>query len=468
MFLRWLLVHLLPTVGFILALALLSHILRERRPPTSTLAWLMAVIFIPYLGVPLYIMFGGRKMISKAGGKPDLAQNTRRAHEDPQISNVRVLEPDSGIFPAAADNRITLLPNGKQAFQTILALISNARHAICIATFILGKDETGKAIVQALARKAAQGLNIYLLLDALGTVRISRAFLSPLLEAGGQVAFFMPMLHLPFRGRANLRNHRKMLICDNHTAVIGGMNLALEYMGPRDTPGRWRDLSLTVQGPVVEHIWQVFRSDWAFSSKSPLETPSAAGHTRTPDLPDRSYINGLTQLVASGPDVRNDSLRNAILVEMFRAQRRIWIVTPYFVPDELMLEALCIAVCRKVEVSIILPKKSNHRLADIVREGYLARIQEAGGSLWLYEPRMLHAKAILVDDSIAMVGSANMDMRSMLLNYEIALCVYDPEVIKKVESWMRELKLDCSSRELKPKRSFGLIESVARLFAPLL
>jgi cardiolipin synthase len=465
---RWLLVHLLPSVGFILALVLLSHILRERRPPASTLAWLMAVIFIPYLGVPLYLMFGGRKMTSKAGGKPDLAQNTRPPHGYSQISNERLLEPDSGISPAAADNRITLLPRGEQAFQAILALIGNARHTVYIATFILGKDEAGIAIVQALARKAAQGLKIYLLLDALGSVRISKAFLAPLLETGGQVAFFMPMIHLPFQGRANLRNHRKMLVCDNETAVIGGMNLALEYMGPRDTPGRWRDLALMVRGPVVEHISRVFRSDWSFASKSPLDDSSTVGHPRTPDTPECLDISGLTQLVASGPDVRNDSLRNAILVEMFRAQRRIWIVTPYFVPDELMLEALCIAVRRRVEVSIILPTKSNHRLADIVREGYLARIQESGGSLWLYEPSMLHAKAILVDDSIAMVGSANMDMRSMLLNYEIALCIYDPEVIRQLESWMLELKKDCSGRELKPKRAFGLIESAARLFAPLL
>ena len=272
----------------------------------------------------------------------------------------------------------------------------------------------------------------------------------------------MPMIHLPFRGRANLRNHRKMIICDNQTAVIGGMNLASEYMGAQESEHRWQDLSLVVHGPVTDHITDMFRSDWTFASKTELSY-----HTTAREAP-ASEPKGITQLIASGPDVRNDSLRNAILTSIFRAKRRIWVVTPYFVPDELVLEALCLAVYRKVDVSIILPIKSNHRLADLVREGYLTRVQEAGADIWLYEPRMLHAKAILVDDSLAMVGSANMDMRSILLNYEIALCIDDSDVIRQLETWMRGLKADCSNRKTQPKGAFGFMESVGRLFAPLL
>ena len=234
---KWLLVHLLPSIGFILALALLAHIIRERRSPTSTLAWLMAIIFIPYLGVPLYLIFGGRKMISKAETKPKLSQDKSKLFRDSHFSKAYLFEPGDGIFPPSAHNHITFLPEGEQAFQTIIDLIENAQHSVYIATFILGKDETGSAIVHALAQKASQGLKICLLLDALGSVRISKNFLSPLLKAGGRVAFFMPMIHLPFRGRANLRNHRKMIICDNQTAIIGGMNLASEYMGPQET--RW-------------------------------------------------------------------------------------------------------------------------------------------------------------------------------------------------------------------------------------
>ncbi|MGB5745609.1 MAG: phospholipase D-like domain-containing protein [Desulfobacterales bacterium] len=459
---NWVLIHLLPSIGFILALAFLSHILRERRSPTSTLAWLMAIFFIPYLGVPLYLIFGGRKMISKAETKPKLSTDNSKPCCDSYIGKAYLIDPGDGIFPPSAHNHITFLPEGEQAFQTILDIIENARHSVYIATFILGKDETGRAIVRALASKASQGLKICLLLDALGSVRISKKFLLPLLEAGGRAAFFMPMIHWPFRGRANLRNHRKIIICDNQTAIIGGMNLASEYMGPQESIGRWQDLSLLVQGPVADHLSDIFRSDWKFASKEALGHPS----TNAPEL--KSDSAGVTQLVASGPDVRNDSLRNAILTAIFRANQRIWVVTPYFVPDELMLEALCLAAARNVDVTIIIPKKSNHRLADLVREGYLTRVQEVGAGAWLYEPRMLHAKAILVDDRLAILGSANMDMRSILLNYEIALCLYDSDEIRQLEAWILRLKADCSARKFQPKRPFGLIESVGRLFAPLL
>jgi cardiolipin synthase len=460
---HWLLVHILPSVGFILALIILSHILREKRPPSSTLAWLMAIIFIPYLGVPLYLIFGGRKMLSKTAQKPKF-EHKRQKPVDSDTVTACFLETSSGVFPLSAHNRITLLPRGEQAFQTILDLIQNARRSIYIATFILGKDDTGKAIVGALAEKASQGLEVCLLLDALGSVKISRKMLSPLLTAGGRATDFMPMVHLPFRGRANLRNHRKMFICDNQAAVIGGMNLASEYMGPQDFPGRWRDLSLLVEGPVVEHITDIFASDWSFASKSPLRIPSSTDQ----DAAALADADGLTQLIASGPDVLDDSLRNEILTEMFRAKRRIWVVTPYFVPDELLLEALRIAVCRSVDVSIIVPKKSNHLLADIVREGYLTRVQEAGAAVWLYEPRMLHAKALIIDDTMAMVGSANMDMRSILLNYEIAMCLYDSAVIEQLESWMLDVIEQCSRRKPRSGRRFGLVEGVGRLFAPLL
>jgi cardiolipin synthase len=240
------------------------------------------------------------------------------------------------------------------------------------------------------------------------------------------------------------------------------MNLASEYMGPQASIGRWQDLSLLVQGPVTDHLSEIFRSDWKFASKEAL------GHHSTAVQALKSDSNGVTQLVASGPDVRNDSLRNAILTSIFRANRRIWIVTPYFVPDELMLEALCIATFRNVNVSIIIPNKSNHRLADLVREGYLTRVQEVGADVRLYEPRMLHAKAILIDDALAIVGSANMDMRSLLLNYEIALCIYDLDAIRQLEIWIQGLMADCSKRKQRQKGSLGFIEGIGRLFAPLL
>jgi len=231
---HWLLLHLLPSAGFVLALALLAHVLRERRSPTSTLAWLMAIIFIPYLGVPLYLILGGRKMVSKAGTKPEISQGEAVARFDFVAGSAHPFAPGDGIFPPSSPNRISLLTRGGETFTTVLDLIRDARRTVYVATFILGRDATGEEIVDALAERASKGLEVCLLLDALGCVKISKKFLLPLTEAGGRAAFFMPMVHLPFRGRANLRNHRKMIICDNRAAVIGGMNLASEYMGRQE------------------------------------------------------------------------------------------------------------------------------------------------------------------------------------------------------------------------------------------
>lgn len=458
---NWLWIHLLPSLGFIFALILLSHILREQRSPTSTLAWLMGIVFIPYLGVPLYLMLGGRKMRHRAGTKPTLPEYAA-GKTDGEPVPVGLFDQDNGWFPASCGNRIMLLPRGEQAFAEIIRMIESARHSVLITTFILGRDETGRRIAAALTRKASKGVQVFLLLDALGSAKISRRFLAPLRKAGGRVAFFMPMLHLPFRGRANLRNHRKMIIVDGHSAIIGGMNLAAEYMGPEIQETRWQDLSLKVKGPVAGHLTELFREDWNFASRETLPD------LRPPESPGACASDETVQLVASGPDVRNDSLRNALLTAIFRANRRVWMVTPYFVPDELLLEALCIAARRGLDISIVTPRRSNHRLADLVREGYLTRLQACGANIWLYQPRMLHAKAILVDDTLAMVGSANMDMRSLLLNYEIALFIFNEPIIAQVDAWMQSLKSQCACREARPESARDIIEGVGRLFAPLL
>lgn len=458
---NWLWIHLLPSLGFIFALILLSHILRERRSPASTLAWLMGIIFIPYLGVPLYLALGGRKMRHRVDVKPTLPDYAAGQPEN-EPAPVRVFDQDNGWFPASFCNSIVLLSQGEQAFTEIIRMIESARHFVLITTFIIGKDDTGRRIIAALARKADEGVRVFLLLDALGSANISHRFLAPLRQAGGKVAFFMPMLHLPFRGRANLRNHRKMVIVDNRSTIIGGMNLAVEYMGPDPQVARWLDLSVKVQGPVAGHLTELFREDWNFASREALP------HLQAPAAPTDCVSNEIVQLVASGPDVRNDSLRNALLTAIFRADRRVWMVTPYFVPDELLLETLCIAARRNVDISIITPRRSNHRLADLVREGYLTRLQECGAKIWFYQPKMLHAKAVLVDDTLAMVGSANMDMRSLLLNYEIALFIYSKTALFQVETWVQSLKAQCTQREARPKSMRDIMEGVGRLFAPLL
>jgi cardiolipin synthase len=459
---EWIFAHFLPMLGFGLALLLLVHLLRQRRPPSSTIAWVLAIVLAPYVGVPLYLIFGGRKIRKAAESKGNLLATALQS-PPPDLPGQGGLPLAGGdAFPPREGNRLTLLGTGEEAFQSLFQAIDSAQQSIYISTYILGVDETGRSIVAALARKAAQGVEVCLLLDAMGCLPVRGRFLRDLTAAGGKYAFFMPMLHIPFRGRANLRNHRKILLFDRRRAIIGGMNLAREYMGKSSDPQRWHDLSMTVEGPVVADLYTVFRGDWAFAAKEELPPLEAVPEPLTGDgvIP--------LELVPSGPDMPGDTLYDAVVSSLFSARERIWITTPYFVPDEMLTKSICIAARRGADVRIVVPRASNHRLADLVRRSYLRQVQEAGGAVYSFRPGMLHAKVILIDERLAIVGSMNMDVRSFFLNYEVALFTYSREMTQRLAGWVGQTmaQSDVGLREAHVAVEF--IEGAGRLLAPLL
>jgi len=449
---HWIIFHFLPIIGFLLAVTLLVHQNRSQRSPSSTIAWLLAILLVPYVGVPAYLIFGGRKI------KRMIKNKARLSHDMKVTNDSRALYSVGSIFPLRKGNDVELLATGEKACISLIDIIENAKKSIDIATYILGNDETGAAVLIALTRKAGQGVRVRLLLDAVGSFRVSAKMLAPLLAAGGQYAFFMPMMHLPFRGRANLRNHRKMIIVDNTTAIIGGMNIARDYMGTGNLC--WQDVSFIVKGPVLADLHHVFCSDWQFAAKK---------KTAKEDIPviDTGADDTL-QLVPSGPDVDGDPLYESIITALFNARHRVWIVTPYFIPDEMLLKAICMAAKRGIDVRIVVPQVSNHRLADIVRRGYLRQVKDSGVSIYNYTPGMMHGKVILVDDSLGVVGSMNMDMRSFFLNYEIALFIYNINIIKELDAWVTDLMSKSVSGIKKSNIIVEFIEGIARLLAPLL
>lgn len=452
---NWILLHILPILGFFLAVTLLVHQNRRQRSPSSTVAWLLAILLVPYIGVPAYLIFGGRKITRMTKNKADLSRGVNSAEKRLASQGV------GGIFPLRGGNEITLLATGEKAFTALLDLIEQARTSIDISTYILENDETGSAVLSALTRKAKQGVAVRLLLDALGSFRVSKRTLAPFLASGGRYAFFMPMMHLPFRGRANLRNHRKIFIVDGSTAIIGGMNVAREYMGMTVSARRWHDLSFLIKGPVLTDLHHVFQSDWQFAAgrQAPDERYGACA---------RSEAAITLELVPSGPDVTGDPLYESIITALFKARERLWIVTPYFIPDEMLLKAICIAARRGVDVRIVVPKISNHPLADLVRRGYLREAQDSGAKICNFTAGMMHAKAILADGTLAIVGSMNMDMRSFFLNYEVALFIYNENKVKELEDWVTNLLLQCEPGIKRASIGVEFIEGVARLLAPLL
>jgi cardiolipin synthase A/B len=458
---HWILYQFLPNVGFILALVLIAHLIQQRRAPVSTIAWLLTIVLLPYVGVPLYLMIGGRKMRRMAAQKAKVYLPPHSTPVGTLESTVERILQSYGVPSARAGNRVTLVPNGEEAHRQLIQLIDAAQRSIQITTYILGRDPVGGAIVERLARRASEGIAVRLLLDDVGSWRVGRRFLAPLTDAGAKVAFFMPMLHLPFRGRANLRNHRKIVVVDGRSAMVGGMNLAREYMGPTPERDRWRDLSLIVTGPTVGDLADLCRSDWTFATGETLpaddESPVASGPGE--DIP--------VQVVASGPDVAGDPFYESLVTVLFAARRRIWAVTPYFVPDETLVRALELAARRGVDVRVLVPARSNHLMADLARGSYLRQVQEAGGQV-LLDPSMFHAKVILIDDDLAIVGSANMDMRSLFLNYEVALFLYSKQLTAKVADWIQPLMAESHPESPVRGRVRTLAEDMGRLLSPML
>jgi cardiolipin synthase len=457
----WWLSHVSSVLGFLLAVFFLSRILRERRPPASTLAWLLAIVLVPYVGVPLYLMIGGRKHRRMAALKEPLASlSASMPPEDVPHLVERVLSVGGGSR-LVHGNHIEVLGTGEGAFAALLEQIEAATQTIHVSTFILAGDDSGNAVVDALTRKAGAGVSVRVLLDGLFSFRADRNKLAALQAAGGKVAVFMPMLRLPFRGPANLRNHRKIIVIDGERAMVGGMNLAREYMGAAPVPERWRDLALLLQGPAVTHLEQIFRSDWAFAAGRVAAVPGRP-------LPVSPAGDASVQVVASGPDVPGDTYYDAILSLLFMARERIWIATPYFIPDEALARALVLAVRRGVDVRLVVPLRSNHLSADIAGGSYLRQVQVAGGQVRPYSPGMMHAKIALIDQEVAVIGSANLDMRSLFLDYEIALFVYGKQETALFAQWFDDLLQHCAPRLPEAGRARAMAEDLGRLLAPLM
>ena len=439
---HWFLTHHAVSIATnLLVLSLVISLLRQRRPVGNLIAWLLAIVLIPYVGIPLYLIFGGRKLSRRIRSKRRLDSSVGRNTTEVGQSSVRALR---------------WLDDGVPAFDCFLVEIRGAKRSIRIVTFVLADDDAGRPLVHALIERARQGVEVRLRIDDLLHFHAPHALLRELSLAGARVERFMPLLHLPFRGHSNLRNHRKIAVFDGERAIVGGMNLGHEYLGPTPDPQRWRDLSLLVDGAAVVELDAVFRADWEFACGERLSAPApiAAG-----GIPVR--------VVPSGPDATSDPIYDADLTAIFRAERRVWIATPYFVPDEGLLRALMIAVRRGVDVRVLTPNRSNHALSDFASASCLRDLSNAGVVIQRFR-KMLHAKALLVDDSLCVVGSANFDMRSLLLNFEIALFFSGRAEVERLSQWFTSSFAECSVGPPPAGALRAALDDVARLVAPLL
>lgn len=437
---HWLTLEGLVTVVAVLVYVINSHVMRQRRHPTAAVAWMLFILLLPYLALPVFLLFGSRKLARpQPAALPALAGR----------SDAWAVETLMALGqPAPADyHDLRVHEDGRQASAALLAGIDAARVSLDLCTYVLGRDDFGERLIERLCAKARAGVRVRLLLDGLGGLRADRRQLRRLRAAGGACVLFVPPLHSPLKGRTNLRDHRKLLIADAGLASgrlwCGGRNLAAEYFEGRPGCPPWRDLSFELRGPLLDQAGALFERDWRFAGGAPavLPVPPAA-------RPAALLADG-AQLVASGPDQADDTLYALLLSAAYRARRRIALATPYFVPEAALLLALCLAARRGVTVDLLLPARSNHRLSDLARGRALRALAAAGGRIWL-TPDMLHAKLVVIDDSLALAGSANLDSRSLFLNYELMLAFHRGADVARFAAWFERERATAGAYQATP------------------
>ena len=445
-------VHGFVTIVAVLLYAVTAHVLQQRRHPTAAIAWVLFIVLVPYVALPAFLTFGSRKQ-ARPRNRPLLAPPATDAEGPWAIQTALALgQPEPAPYA-----ELQIHADGHAALAALWQTIAGAAQSIDLCTFIIGRDAVGHALIERLSAKARAGVKVRVMLDGLGSLMRSRPDLRPLRAAGVEFLLFVPPLHSPLKGRTNLRDHRKMLIADAARATqrlwCGGRNLAGEYFEGR--PGRpaWHDLSFDLGGAFVQQASALFAHDWAFAGgaatqqTAPMPVP----------VPGLAPVGPSAQLIASGPDQADDTVYSLLVTAAYRARRRIALITPYFVPDSALLTALCLAARRGVQVDLLLPARSNHRLSDVARQRALRTLAAAGGRLWAV-PHMLHAKLAVIDDTLALAGSANLDSRSLFLNYELMVAFHDRDAIGRFATWFAQEQ--STAERLAPRRA-GLVTDVA-------
>ncbi len=469
-YLQWILLEGMAVLGFLSALVLIPRIIMERRQAGATLAWLLVVVLVPYIGVPLFLLIGGRRVrrVRRSKHRPRLEPARAAASFREEVSeygwDIASLMLRSGGSPPRRGNSLRIITDGQEAYDSILEAIDGAQDHVEVCTYILGRDQVGDGIVEKLTEKARQGVDVRLLTDSLGSIWARRRGLRRLRSAGGKTGSFLPMVPFRRRAAAHLRNHRKIVVVDDRVAFVGGMNMSCEYMGPPLARRRWRDVMVRLEGPPAADLHYVFDADWEFTTGAPSrearyeDSPSSGGAT--------------VQIVPDGPDVPEDPIASGVTTAVARARERVWIVSPFYVPDDWFANSLETAARMGCDVRLIVPRRTNIRTADFAGRSYLDSLMAAGARVFLYGKGYLHAKLLVVDDTLAGVGSFNLDERSFHLNFEIGAFLYDRDSIRSIADTVTDIQGEARELDAEEFARRGKLvkftEDTCRLLSPLL
>lgn len=420
-----------------IVLALLTYVLttraeRERRPPSIAISWVLAMMALPYLALPVYILFGRRKLPRKI--TPCLTGPSSATHWAEALI-------ESFGLPGPATARVRMHANGAEASDALFDLMARAERRLDLCTYMLGDDAFGEDVTARMMACAARGVRVRFLIDGVGAIFVPRNWFKRMHAVGAETAIFSPLFARKTQGPRNLRNHRKWAIADGERLWTGGRNLAAEYFCGLPGSSPWTDLSFDLDGPVAAAAANQFEVDWVAAGGKPAARAVAA--------PAGEEQGNRAQFLPSGPDQTEDTVQALLIDACFHATERMLAVTPYFVPDSSLETAMRLAARRGVKVDLCIPAKSNHRLADFVRHRSLRTLASAGVSIHLL-PRMNHAKAVVFDRALAISGSPNLDSRSLLLNYESAVVFYGKREIEWLASWINDLIAEANPFDNKP------------------
>ena len=409
---------------------------RERRPPSIAIAWVLGMIALPYLVLPMYLMFGRRKLPRKI--LPAAATRCSAEHWAQELIQ-------SFGLPPCSPARIALHQDGAESAAALFAIMSNAQSRLDICTYILGDDAFGREAMQHMMERARNGVEVRLLLDGVGAIQLPKACFKALQLGGVETATFSPLFARRTQGPRNLRNHRKMVIADGTRLWGGGRNLAAEYFSGAGGAPPWLDLTFDLQGAVAAAAAAQFESDWVAAGGKPATEAAASSARGVPALAP----TGDAQFLPSGPDQTEDTVHALLIDACFQARERMLAVTPYFVPDVSLETAMRLAARRGVRIDLCIPQSSNHRLADFARNRALRSLSLAGVRVHLL-PFMCHAKAVVFDDALGLSGSVNLDSRSLLLNYECAVVFYGRAEIDWLANWIEALIPHTAAFDARP------------------
>lgn len=478
--LAWIAGVVVPLIYLTGVVSAVDAIMKARTSQGAT-AWALALISLPFLSLPFYWVFGrarfddyilslrsfntelqGRLQDARQGTLKEWLAEYETDDDRRRASELKGFQSLSST-PFTRGNSTRLLVDGEATFSAIFDSIDRAKNYVLAQYYIIRDDTTGQQFKQKLMDAAGRGVRVFLLYDAVGSTGLSRRYLRDLKDAGCEVSGFGAHRRWLRRFRLNFRNHRKIVVTDGVEAYVGGLNVGDEYLGKDPKLSPWRDTHLEMRGPAVQGLQYSFIKDWYYSRQETLDLKwSVEG-----DEMDQHAL-----ILASGPDDKLETCALLFTHAIDSAEERIWIASPYFVPDTRVMSALQLAALRGVDVRILMPRQSDSILFKFVPYAYLSEAEQAGVKVFLYEEGFMHQKVFVVDTDYAAVGTANFDNRSFLLNFEVTALVHNNTFCKQVAAMLEadfEMATPITAEDFKKQTIFfRFATQLTRLMAPVL